>query len=119
VKKIARQIPSGTTFNFAERPISSNLFYNRYYYLEKKCTDEVFDSYELRVYSCIIHGENDFAEGSKILLDTDLKIILLNHQNNFIRILKVISNAAKNFDILASLSILHNYFDSSTKLLFC
>jgi len=29
------------------------------------------------------------------------------------------SNAAKNFDILAtSLSVLHNYFDSSTKLLF-
>jgi len=29
------------------------------------------------------------------------------------------NNAAKNFDILAtSLSILHNYFDSSTKLLF-
>jgi len=29
------------------------------------------------------------------------------------------SDAAKNFDILAtSLSVLHNYFDSSTKLLF-
>jgi len=29
------------------------------------------------------------------------------------------SNAAKNFDILATgLSVLHNYFDSSTKLLF-
>jgi len=29
------------------------------------------------------------------------------------------SNAAKNFDILKfSLNILHNYFDSSTKLLF-
>jgi len=29
-------------------------------------------------------------------------------------------NAATNFDILAtSLSILHNYFDSSTKLFFC
>jgi len=29
------------------------------------------------------------------------------------------SNAAKNFGILATgLSILHNYFDSSTKLLF-
>jgi len=29
------------------------------------------------------------------------------------------SNAAKNFDILAtSLSVLYNYFDSSTKLLF-
>jgi len=28
------------------------------------------------------------------------------------------SNAAKNFDIPTSLSILHNYFDSSTELLF-
>jgi len=29
------------------------------------------------------------------------------------------NNAAKNFDILAtSLSVLHNYLDSSTKLLF-
>jgi len=29
------------------------------------------------------------------------------------------SNTAKNFDILAtSLSVLHNYFDNSTKLLF-
>jgi len=25
-----------------------------------------------------------FAKGSKILLDTDLKIILLDHQNNFV-----------------------------------
>jgi len=30
----------------------------------------------------------------------------------------MLQNAAKNFDILAtSLSVLHNYFDSSTKLL--
>jgi len=28
------------------------------------------------------------------------------------------SNVAKNFDVLASLSVLHNYFDSPTKLLF-
>jgi len=28
------------------------------------------------------------------------------------------SNVAKNFDIATSLSGLHNYFDSSTKLLF-
>jgi len=42
---------------------------------------------------------NDFAEESKILLDTDLKTILLDHQNNF-GTLQIISNAAKNFDIL-------------------
>jgi len=64
----------------------------------------------------MIHGKN-FAEESKILLDTDLKIILLNHQNNFVEILKIMNNAVKNFDILASLNVLHNYFDSSIKLL--
>jgi len=47
------------------------------------------------------------------------KIILLDHQNNFVGILKITNNAAKNFDILTiNLSVLHNYFDSSTKLLF-
>jgi len=35
-----------------------------------------------------LRKKNDFAEGSKILLDTDLKIILLNHQNNFVETLK-------------------------------
>jgi len=64
--------------------------------------------------------KKDFAEGkSKILLDIDLKIILLDYQNNFFGTLKIINNAAKNFDILTiDLSVLHNYFDSSTKLLF-
>jgi len=54
-----------------------------------------------------VHRKNDFAERSKTLLDTDLKIILLDHQNNFVETLKIMSNAAKNFDILAaSLSVL-------------
>jgi len=67
----------------------------------------------------LLHGKNDFTEGSKILPDTDSKIILLNHQNNFVGILKIMSNATENFDILAtSLGILHNYSDSSTKLFF-
>jgi len=67
----------------------------------------------------IMHGKNDFAEGSKILLDIDLKIILLSHRNNFVGILKIMSNTARNFDIPAvSLNILRNYFDRS-KLLFC
>jgi len=39
------------------------------------------------------HGKNDFVEESKILLDTDLKIILLAHQNNFVGTLKITSNA--------------------------
>jgi len=50
-----------------------------------------------------------------ILLDTDWKIIVLDHQNNF-ETLRT-SNAAKNF-LATGLSVLHNYFDSSTKLFF-
>jgi len=43
------------------------------------------------------------------LLNTDLKVILSDQQNNFIGISKLTSNAAKNFDILAtSLSVLHS-----------
>jgi len=34
------------------------------------------------------HGKNNFAEESKILLDTDLKIIMLNRQNDFVGNLK-------------------------------
>jgi len=59
-----------------------------------------------------LHEKNNFAEESKILLDTDLK-------NNFVETLKIVSNAAKNVDVLATdLSVLHYYFDSSTKLFF-
>jgi len=49
----------------------------------------IVNNLKLRFYRKLLHGKNDFAEGSKILLDTDLKIILLNHQNNFIEILKI------------------------------
>jgi len=52
------------------------------------------------------------------LLDTDLKIISLDHQNNFVETLKIMGNAAKNFDILAASLSVHDYFDRSTKLLF-
>jgi len=39
---------------------------------------------------------------------------LLGHQNNFVGILKIMNNAAKNFDILVTSSnVLHNYFDGS------
>jgi len=65
----------------------------------------------------ILYGKKNFAERSKILLDTNLKIILLDPQNNFVRTLKIMSNAAKNFNILATgLNVLHilivqqNYF---------
>jgi len=68
----------------------------------------------------MIHYVQERFCWEKILLDTDLKIILLDHQNNFVETLKKISNAVTNFDILVTcLSILHNYFNNSTKLLFC
>jgi len=48
-------------------------------------------------------------------VDTDLKIILLDHQNNYVGNSSIMSNAAKSFDILTTnLSVLHNYFDSPT-----
>jgi len=48
-----------------------------------------------------------------------MEIILLNHQNNFVGTLRTSSDAAEKFDILTiSLSVLHNYFDNTTKLLF-
>jgi len=56
----------------------------------------------------ILHEKNDFAEKRNIAG--------YRSENNFIGLLKIMSNAAKNFDNLAtSLSVLHNYFDSSTK----
>jgi len=47
----------------------------------------------------MLHGKNDFAERFKILLDTDLKMILLSQQNNFVGTLKIMSNTVKNVDI--------------------
>jgi len=51
---------------------------------------------------------------------TILRDLLLDiSENNVVKTLRIISNAAKSFDILAtSLSTLHNYFDNSIKLLF-
>jgi len=45
----------------------------------------------------ILYGKNDFAERSKILLNTDLKIILFDYQNNFIGILKNNEQCCKKF----------------------
>jgi len=55
-----------------------------------------------------VHGKNDFAEKFKILLDTDQKIILLDHQNNFVGTLKIMNNAAKKC------SYSSNWFERST-----
>jgi len=69
------------------------------------------------VFAIFLYGKNNFVERSKILLDTDLKIILLNHQNNFVGTLKIMSNVAKNFDSLATGTIIIILI-SSIKLLF-
>jgi len=46
-----------------------------------------------------------------------MKIILLDHQNNYTRSSNMTSNVVKNFNILGiSMSVLHNYFNSLTKL---
>jgi len=64
-------------------------------------------------YTCDIDAvqKNDFVEESKILVrHTDLKIIMLAHQNNYVGNSSMMNNTAKSFDVLTSLSILHNYF---------
>jgi len=58
----------------------------------------------------MVRGKNDFADGSKILLNTNLKIIWLDFKNN--------EQCCKKFWYSNNLSVLFNYFDSSTKLLF-
>jgi len=58
----------------------------------------------------------DYQNNFGGIFDNLTKIISLDYQNNFIGILKTMNNAAKSFDILTiNLSILYNYFDSSTK----
>jgi len=47
-----------------------------------------------------------------------MKIILSDHQNNYVERLSVADNAAKSFNILvASLSVPHNYFDGPNKII--
>jgi len=51
-----------------------------------------------------IHGKNDF-EKFEILLDTNLKIILLDCQNNYVERSSVMNNIVKNFDILTNFTL--------------
>jgi len=62
-------------------------------------------------------GKNGFVERSKVLLDIGQKITLSDRQNNFVGILKIMSNAAKNFDNLTTLSVLYNYFYFLSKII--
>jgi len=72
----------------------------------------LFFTYQ-RMFRVNLLHENDFAERSKVFC-----IAGYRSENNFVRILKLMNNAAKSFDILAiGLSVPYNYFDSSTKLL--
>jgi len=51
-----------------------------------------------------VHEKNDFVKISKNLaryIQVNLKIILLNHQNNYVGNANMMSNVANNFDILA------------------
>jgi len=49
-----------------------------------------------------VHRKNGFVEISKNLAQyTDLKIILLNHQNNYVERLNINDKVAKSFNILA------------------
>ena len=46
-----------------------------------------------------------------------LKIILCDHQSNYVGNLNVMSNGVNSFDILAtSLNVLYNYFNNLIKL---
>jgi len=62
----------------------------------------------------IIHGKKDFVKIKylKILLDTNLKIILQDCRNNYIENLSIMHNITKNFNILTINLILHKSFDS-------
>jgi len=46
-------------------------------------------------------------------------LVLLDHQNNYVKRLSVNDNGAKSFNILENLNVLHNYFDGSNKIIFC
>jgi len=52
----------------------------------------------LRIANSFIHGKNDSAEVSiNLIVDIDLKIILLGYQNYYVERSSIMSNAAKSF----------------------
>jgi len=62
-----------------------------------------------------MHRKNDFEVSKN--LDTDLNIILLTHRNICVENSSMMSDVAKNIDILISSNV-HNYFGSLTKFIF-
>jgi len=86
---------------------------SRYFGREKRniCINVIILIDETILSHFCLHGKNSFAEESKNLARYILKIILLDHQNYYVKRLSVDDNAAKSVDILAiSLSVL-NYYD--------
>jgi len=75
------------------------------------------DEFESRAHKPMyLHEKNEFAEVSKNL-GTNLKIILLDHQNNCVGNSSMMSNSTKSFDILVTnSSVQHHYFDGPTEL---
>jgi len=74
--------------------------------MRNDCLTRIFTDGQIMVFVQLFwHGKNDFAEKSKILLLIGQKMI-------FVGTLKIMNDAAKNFDVLATgLTVLHNYFD--------
>jgi len=65
-----------------------------------------------------MYGKNGFAEVSKNLAKYSSRIILFD-QNSYVERLSINDNAVKNFNTLAiSVNVLHNYFNSSNKIIF-
>jgi len=67
--------------------------------------------YYINFYNTLLYtGETILLKYVKIQLNTVLKIILLEHENNYVGNSSMTSNVAKNLYILAtSSSIHHNY----------
>jgi len=75
---------------------------------------------KMKIYCTSFARKNDFTKVSKNLVGyIDLKIILLNHQNNDVERLNIFDDVTKCFNILAtSLNVLYNHFDGPNKIIF-
>jgi len=51
----------------------------------------------LRIANSFIHGKNDSEILINLIVDIDLKIILLDYQNYYVERSSIMSNAAKSF----------------------
>jgi len=78
----------------------------------------MYSLFYLRYAAIVIYGKNDSVVVFKNL---DLKIILLDYQNNYVEKSSIMNKTAKNFDILATslnliiLIVQQNYFKSISR----